>query len=445
MDRINNLAEKFHAFFNNKADDLAISTRFIKRRRKLKGSSFVKAMVLGNMGNGLCSIESLCQLLNEEAIEISKQGVDFRFTTEAVVFMQSMFYEAIRIFKNDLPIECEVLNYFKRVKLLDSTNINLPNNMEDIYKGCGASYEGHESVTKSAIKLQTVFDYLHQTIERLDVTEGIRADQGYKDHLQDVVANDLLICDLGYFVPANFKKVAEIGAYFLSRYKTDTNVYDINTQEKIELLKLLNNQSFLEEEVLLGKETKLKVRIICTKLTPEQSIARRRKANKLAKSHGYKSSAKNQALLDWSIFITNISASKIKAEQIYKMYTLRWQIELLFKLYKSHLKLANLKGKNKTARILCELYAKLCVSLLFHGLTGCIELKQNTELSFTKAIIELKRRARELFISLSSSVVNVCSFLQDLLSAWSKFSLKDKHRKSRLSTLSALKSLTSHS
>ncbi len=48
-------------------------------------------MVLGNMGDGLC------QLLTEEAIEISKQGVDFRFTKEAVIFMQSMFYEAIRI------------------------------------------------------------------------------------------------------------------------------------------------------------------------------------------------------------------------------------------------------------------------------------------------------------------------------------------------------------
>ncbi len=168
------------------------------------------------------------------------------------------------------------------------------------------------------------------------------------------MANDLLICDLGYFVPSSFKYIDESKAYFINRYKADTNI----TVQKLGLLELLKNQSFLEKEVLLGKETKLKLRIVCTKLTPEQSIARRRKANKLAKSHGYQSSSRNQALLEWSIFITNITAIKITADQVCKIYRLRWQIELLFKLYKSHIKLESLKGRSKSARVLCELYAK---------------------------------------------------------------------------------------
>lgn len=65
----------------------------------------------------------------------------------------------------------------------------------------------------------------------------------------------------------------------------DTNIYDIETNQKIELLECLEDKLFLENEVLLGKETKVKVRIICQKLTEEQSMARRRKANRLAKSH----------------------------------------------------------------------------------------------------------------------------------------------------------------
>ena len=70
-------------------------------------------------------------------------------------------------------------------------------------------------------------------------------------------------------------------------------VVDTNIEDKL----------FLENEVLLGKETKVKVRIICQKLTEEQSMARRRKANRLARSHGYTSSQRNQKLLNWSIFI----------------------------------------------------------------------------------------------------------------------------------------------
>lgn len=42
--------------------------------------------------------------------------------------------------------------------------------------------------------------------------------------------------------------------------------------------------------------------------------------------------------------------------------------------------------------------------LIFHGIVGCTEMKKNTELSLTKAFIELKRRVRELFLALKKSL-----------------------------------------
>lgn len=161
--------------------------------------------------------------------------------------------------------------------------------------------------------VQVLFDYLNQTLDQLNLTEGIRSDQGYRGHLSSISDGDLLISDLGYFVPNSFEQISQTGAYFVSRYKSDTNIYDVETNQKIDLLKCLEDQSFLEREVLLGKEAKVKVRIICKKLTEEQAMARRRKANKLAKSHGYISSKRNQKLLNWSIFVTNVPEDKINA------------------------------------------------------------------------------------------------------------------------------------
>ncbi|OCA06238.1 transposase, IS4 family [Wolbachia endosymbiont of Trichogramma pretiosum] len=193
---------------------------------------------------------------------------------------------------------------------------------------------------------------------------------------------------------------------------------------------------FLENEVLLGKEIKIKVRIICQKLTEEQSIIRR-SANRLAKSNGYTSSQKNQKLLDWLIFITNVLENKISAEQVLIIYRVRWQIELLFKLYKSHIRLDEFKGK--PYRVLCKLYAKLRAIIIFHGMVGCTELKKGTELSLIKEFIELKRQVRELFLTLNCVVSKIQIFLKKkLASTWSKFSLKDKYRKTRISNLSAL-------
>lgn len=89
--------------------------------------------------------------------------------------------------------------------------------MEDIYKGYGTSYSGYESNTKSGIKLQLVFDYLNQTLDQLDLTEGIRSDQGYRNHLSNISIDDLLISDLGCFVPSSFEQIDKAGAYFVSR------------------------------------------------------------------------------------------------------------------------------------------------------------------------------------------------------------------------------------
>jgi IS4 transposase len=313
--------------------------------------------------------------------------------------------------------------------------------MEGIYKGCGASYKNRKNKTKSAIKLQVVFDYLNQMFDRLDLTEGIRADQGYKNHLEDIRINDLLIADLGYFVPGCFRKISELGAYFISRYKADTNIYDAETDTKLDLLELLEHQSFLARDVLLGKEVKLPVRIICHKLTDEQSTVRRRKANLLAKGHGYKSSQRNQKLLRWSIFITNIPEKKVSAQHICMIYRSRWQIELLFKLHKSHMKIEVIKGKKNIHRVLCELYAKLCAVLMFQGISSCVELKKGTEFSPTKALLELQKRGRELFLVLNKKMGILRDFLKKLVFDWSKFCLKDRYRKTRVSSLNMLKSI----
>lgn len=174
--KITCLSNNLNKFFNKRADEVSIETGFIKRKRKLSGSSFIKAIILGNIGVANCSIDTMCQLLNEASVVMTKQGLDFRFTEEAVEFMKRMYNKSMVLFKNILQVDCKILQQFNSVKLLDSSYITIPNSMEDMYKGYGTSYSGYESNTKSGIKLQLVFDYLNQTLDQLDLTEGIRSD-----------------------------------------------------------------------------------------------------------------------------------------------------------------------------------------------------------------------------------------------------------------------------
>lgn len=77
-------------------------------------------------------------------------------------------------------------------------------------------------------------------------------------------------------------------------------------------------------------------------------------------------------------------------------------------------------------------------------MTSCLEIKKDLEISLTKAMLELKRRARELLLALNVSLGDLEDFLKNLVTAWSKFSLKDRHRKKRLSTLEKLRLITSN-
>ncbi len=71
MEKIVNLSNILNEFFNKKAEEVSIATGFIKRKRKLRGSAFIKAMVFGNLGNGSCSIDGLCQFLYEDSVDIT--------------------------------------------------------------------------------------------------------------------------------------------------------------------------------------------------------------------------------------------------------------------------------------------------------------------------------------------------------------------------------------
>ncbi|MDQ3328590.1 MAG: transposase, partial [Chloroflexota bacterium] len=69
------------------------------------------------------------------------------------------------------------------------------------------------------------------------------------------------------------------------------------------------------------------------------------------------------ALADWNVLITNVPAALLSLEEAMVVMRLRWQIELLFKLWKSHGQLDEWRTANP-ARILCEVYAKLLALVL---------------------------------------------------------------------------------
>ena len=63
------------------------------------------------------------------------------------------------------------------------------------------------------------------------------------------------------------------------------------------------------------------------------------------------------------MYITNIKREILNAKQVYELYTLRWQIEIIFKTWKSIFHIHAVK-QVKIERFQCQLYGKLILILL---------------------------------------------------------------------------------
>lgn len=88
-------------------------------------------------------------------------------------------------------------------------------------------------------------------------------------------------------------------------------------------------------EIYIGMYQKLPARLILYKLTETQM--ERRQKDLASKEHKkqitYKERSKRLSAINF--YITNIPLEYLPKEQVYDFYSLRWQIELIFKTWKS--------------------------------------------------------------------------------------------------------------
>ena len=407
--------------FGETAEEEAHKTKLVQRASKLTGVIFLKVWVLGFLENPTASLNFLSQVAEDLGVIITRQGIQERLKATTVAFMKRMFEHAIEHLQNRVPLPLKLLAQFTAVQLLDSTGIALPDNLADKYPACGG--DGPEA----GLKLQVLWDFLCGNLTALFQTTGREPDQSFKKHLGYIAKGGLYLADLGYFVLSTLQAVADKGAYFISRFNHQTGLVDPITGERFDLLTYLHKTSAdkIELDLWLGLKVRLPVRLLAVRLPFSVVEERCRKAKANAKKKGRTLSADALAWLEWSIYVTNVPADMLTLAQVTLLYTLRWQIELLFKLWKSEGQLNRVAG-TLSERILCEIYAKLIGMVLFHFITAPVRWEER-ELSPTKAL-QTFRRDIHIFRDALSSPTDLTQVLNRLFQRWRRHAMKDKRR-----------------
>ena len=98
----------------------------------------------------------------------------------------------------------------------------------------------------------------------------------------------------------------------------------------------------LDKEVYIGEKEKFPVRLIIELVPEEVFNTRMQKVNKYNKKKGHQTRKEYKNRARFNLFITNITDEMIDGEAIAKIYKIRWQIELIFKTWKSIFGLDNI-------------------------------------------------------------------------------------------------------
>jgi hypothetical protein len=431
-------SEIIDAYFN--AGDVefeARTSKFVQResQKGLTGLLFLQGLVFGFIKNPQASLNQLCQTLFDIGVDITAQGLDQRINPQAVAFLKQQLAQALTVYQGKQREISETLRSFTNVYFLDSTLIPLPDELKDVFPAFNT--KGAEA----AIKIQLLFNFLTGQVTQLAIVEGKASDNAFQTHLPWLTVGSLLIQDLGYFRLDTLQTIAQQGACFLTRWYMQTAIYQSVTGERIDLLSFLRQQeeSAGEYAIELGVNQRIQCRMVYVKLPQEIVDQRRRKAKDKARKRGATPSKEQIALLAWNIFLTNAPVAMLSLRQILVCYSLRWQIELIFKLWKSGAALKHLSGIRKE-RILVELYAKMIGIVLFHFLFAPFRFllhEQGVELSPVKGQQILKDRVKDIHLAMIHSLEHLEREILILSQRILRFAHKTK-RKTRLSTYDKL-------
>ena len=267
---------------------------------------------------------------------MSAQGFEARFSEQAATFLRGLVEEATAEML-EASVEMRVLKRFNGVYVSDSTRL--------------------EAGLKVATRLELQRGGLSWTLEAVNRHDNAT---GIMD--QALPKGALHVGDLGFFDLERFAQWREAGVDWLTRYKGRTLLFHPDGQAFALVEVLSRVPTAIQIPVLVGNQ-KLPMDLVAQPVSPTVYRQRLQRLAERARRQQRPVSPLQKTLARWTIYLTSVP--DLSFVQLHTLYRARWQIERLFKRWKSLGKLDTSTSTDPVRRA-CELYAKLLAVLVAH-------------------------------------------------------------------------------
>jgi hypothetical protein len=380
------VAQTLQALLGPVAQRLADQHRLIRRQRRFSATTLLQTFVLGYLHKPTARVADLAATAEALGVRVSPQAVEARFQPALQHALYDLWQHAAAQLVRATPRAVALLQRFTHVLVGDSTSIALTDALADTYPGCG----GTGTAGRAALKIQVQWDLLAGTLTHAAIEPGTQADATSSSATRPPPAGSLVLYDLGYFHLDRFADWNRRGVRWISRGLSRLTItLDGRSRDLIDWLATQRSRR-IDRTIVVGAN-RVPCRLIALRLPPALAARRRRVAiKKAAKKKGRRPSRHHLASCAWTIYLTNCPASQLASHEVEVLYRLRWQIELLFKLWKSHNHLADHRHTDPVRQMI-ELLARLIAVLVQHWLL-LTSGWDDPQLSLVKATRRIRER-----------------------------------------------------
>src|SRR6059058_3216459 len=407
MSSISQVSETMQTILTSRATALERASGFVERSSvHLDGAIFSQTAVLTWMHTPQASNSQLRHTAASLGVQVSNQAIEQRFGPASVRLLRALLEKTIGQVISSEASAPEVLARFNGVYLQDGTVISLPASLARQWP------RGGQAGQEAALRVQGRLELGSGHLSGLWLQAGREAERSGPAISTPLPVGSLFHGDMGYFTLAEMRQRGQQGQYWLTQAKATLTLIDQRGQ-CWDLLSFLraHKSEVVDVELFVGKRERLPVRLIAVRVSPEEAKRRRERANerithppkgcqaplpgkrkpkeqRQGKRKGKKVSAARLRLADWTIVLTNVPQEQLSVPEALVLLRCRWQIELLWKLWKQHGKLDTWRSY-KPERILTEFCAKLLGLVITHWqvLIGCWQAP-NRSLLKAKQVVE---------------------------------------------------------
>jgi len=411
-----------NAFFEpEEIETLAKDSKFVQRMGLIDGFTFLSLLAINSDDLASESLNDLTVKLElQDNVRIKKQSLNERFNQHAVSFLKNAIAELLKkqCSKGKKLLCCD---QFKRILIKDSVCFQVDPSLAHYFPGSGGSG------STAAVRIQFEFDLVTGKIIDLSLSGFIEQDANNSTMTLDVVnEGDLIIRDLAYMHISALSGILERCGDFLCRLQTKRKVYqrfgdeikELDFAKIVEFMKKARVNK-VEQIVFLDQSMTIEVRLFIYLLPPDICNERIRKYNENYKKKGRQPSKELITRAQLNLIITSAPDDYLDIETGWRAYSLRWQIELGFKIWKSLWKIDKVK-KVKKERLECYIWSKLFVIILsLHILWithNILRIHYGLSLSFYKAsktiIFSLKAHLKQ---ALTGNEESIICFLKEFI------------------------------